>query len=153
MKVLSCLVLLLGLSTHAQEVIGSSGTTNSSATHSLEWTIGETITATANSGTNTVTQGFHQTMLTVSSIEEEGTKFNISAFPNPTNSILNITITNCEEELNVQLYDVAGKLIESLIYAEGQESSIINFEKYERGTYYITVSSSEETSTLSVVKQ
>lgn len=153
MKLLSCIVFLFSASVYAQEVIGAAGTISSNGTHSLEWTIGESLTSTESNGTNTITQGFHQTMLTVSSIEEEGATFNVSAFPNPTNSILNVNITNCDEELNVQLYDVAGKLVKSIRYAAGQQTSLINFEKYERGTYYIKVSSMEEVSTITVVKQ
>lgn len=153
MKLLSCIFILFSASIYAQEVIGAAGTTSSNGTHSLEWTVGESITSTESNGTNTVTQGFHQTMLTVSSIEEESATFNISAFPNPTNAILNINITNCDEELNVQLYDVAGKLVESIKHVAGQQTSLINFEKLERGTYYIKVSSAEEVSTITVVRQ
>lgn len=153
MKLLSCFFILFSASVYAQEVIGAAGASSSNGTHSLEWTIGESITSTESNGTNTVTQGFHQTMLTVSSIEEESTTFNITAFPNPTNAVLNINITNFDEELNVQLYDMTGKLIESLLYAAGQETSQINLEKYQRGTYYIKVSSPEEVSTITVVRQ
>ncbi|MCX6226513.1 MAG: hypothetical protein NTV01_17485 [Bacteroidia bacterium] len=54
----------------AQEVISSGGTCVKVSGISLSWTVGEPVTETLSSGSLTLTQGFHQTRLSASTIDE-----------------------------------------------------------------------------------
>ena len=94
-----------------QKVIGSSGEHFSSSNAGLSFTIGEPIVATMTSQNTILTQGFHQSNLIVSTINENITKnISIDVFPNPVADV--ITIRN-EENIqgNVRLMDLNGKVL------------------------------------------
>lgn len=137
----------------AQEVVGAAGTNSSNATHSLEWTIGETIITTASNGTNTVTQGFHQTQLEVTNIEDVIVEYDVHVYPNPTNEMLQVDIIDLKENLTMQLYDAAGKLISQTRFNKTQSSDVVDFSLLERGAYYLRLIGEKTNQTISVVKQ
>ena len=64
------IICVMLLSVKSQEVKGTSGDYFQNAQASLSWTIGEPMTETYTTGTNILTQGFHQTGLTIVSIFE-----------------------------------------------------------------------------------
>jgi len=101
-------ILLISLTVNAQEVISSQGDSYSNANGSIDFTIGEVVIATITSGSNSLTQGFHQTNLTVLAIDDFETNFKAKVFPNPTKEILNIDILNFEG-LNYLIYDISGR--------------------------------------------
>ena len=53
--------LFTAFAASAQEVVSSQGETYSNANGSIDFTVGEVIINTGSSGTNDLTQGFHQT--------------------------------------------------------------------------------------------
>ena len=70
----------------------------------------------------------------------------LSVFPNPTNNIVNIKLDNYAGEINLQLYDFAGKFIRST------NSRSLNIEDYPRGIYLLKVSYSDVIKRINVVK-
>lgn len=136
-----------------QEVIGSAGTVGTNGTEKIQWTIGETVISTITNGTNTATQGFHQTQLEVTSIEDVAVEYDINVYPNPTNGLLQVDISDLNEDLNLQLYDAAGKLVSQKAFLKGQNSQIIDFTAVERGSYYLRVVGKESNQTISIIKQ
>ncbi|PHS10033.1 MAG: hemagglutinin protein [Kordia sp.] len=63
-KIIVCIIIIIGTCVQAQtieyQVIGSSGTTLSNASASINFTVGELVVTTITDGTTTLTQGFHQ---------------------------------------------------------------------------------------------
>jgi hypothetical protein len=109
-QTLSCFLLLTVLSVTAQEVVSTQGDSYSNASGSIDFTVGEVITATETNGASDITQGFHQTNLNVLGVDDHFPSYEAIIFPNPTEDILNIR-TSTFEDVTYTLYDVQGKLV------------------------------------------
>ena len=95
-----------------QQVYASSGSYFSNGTYSLSSTIGEPITATFNSTTYYLTQGFQQPNYLVTMVEDFDKNANIIVYPNPTDDFINIDLgTTNLDKYRFQLYDVTGRLM------------------------------------------
>ncbi|MCB0683669.1 MAG: hypothetical protein KDC32_22625, partial [Saprospiraceae bacterium] len=68
----------------APEVIASAGEHFATANAQLSWTVGEPVIETYTGSTAQLTQGFHQTNLTVVAVNDPTAAFQVSVFPNPT---------------------------------------------------------------------
>lgn len=114
MKKLLYLGLVASPSIFAQsltpEVLSTSGTTFTNATHQIEFTIGEVATSTLTAGGNTLTQGFHQPELRFASIEDFSNDVVMNLYPNPTEQFVTIETTS-EMELKVIVFDMNGKVV------------------------------------------
>ncbi|HZV70834.1 MAG TPA: T9SS type A sorting domain-containing protein [Saprospiraceae bacterium] len=107
-------VLFWMISIHAQalspEVVATAGTSFSSPTETLDFTIGEMMTSSFRDGSIILTQGFHQPEILFVSIEKPDPEISFSLFPNPTERM--ITIESAKEEmLQVRIYDSVGKTV------------------------------------------
>ena len=60
----------------------------------------------------------------------------ISVFPNPTSSIVNISMENIEDELSLIVYDVVGRKIYDHSFSENEFS--IDFSSYSEGIYILS---------------
>ena len=60
----------------------------------------------------------------------------ISGFPNPTSSIVNISMGNIEDKLSLIVYDVAGRKIYDHSFSEKDFS--IDFSSYSEGIYILS---------------
>ena len=60
----------------------------------------------------------------------------ISVFPNPTSSIVNISMENIEDKLSLIVYDVAGRKIYDHSFSEKDFS--IDFSSYSEGIYILS---------------
>lgn len=134
-------LFLLGASVNAQEVISSQGNSYSNATHSIDYTIGEPVTATASNGVNDLTQGFHQTNLTITSVEDLDANISVNLFPNPTSEFVNLTVDKYED-LTLRLFDASGKLVKEL--ALNQSLTSVKVSEYADGTYLLTLTHKED---------
>ena len=111
--ILLLLLLLIIPGLKAQEVISSSGETNTLDSVILSWTLGETITETGfrSEGENSLTQGFQQGKLTVTAINEnESNAMHFSVLPNPTSDFVNL-IAEDFTGLEYQLFNINSKMI------------------------------------------
>jgi len=139
-----------------QEVIGSAGDHYQNSNVQISWTIGEISTETATDGNNIITQGFHQTNLTVTKIEEDylnNVDANISIFPNPTSEMANIQLTNVDiSNFTFELNDNKGKTILKKKFES--ETEVIDFSQYAASIYYIRIYNREGTysNTFKVIK-
>ena len=75
----------------AQEVISTQGDSYDNGTNTIDFTIGEPVIETVSDGTNDATQGFHQTNLTITNIEDLDANFSVNIYPNPTSEVINLT--------------------------------------------------------------
>ena len=103
-------LLLLGASVNAQEVISTQGDSYSSGGYTIDFTIGEPVTATVSDGTNELTQGFHQTNWNFLGVEDHVPNYEAVIFPNPTQEVLNIQ-ASAFENVTYTLYDAQGKVV------------------------------------------
>jgi len=137
--ILLCSFIIMCLALNGQQVISSSGGTMNSSTGSLSFTIGEGVASTLTKGDKIVTQGFQQSNLAVSILNEAiDLNFSLNAFPNPTKDILNLSTDKDDiSSLQFRLYDSNGKM---LMNKKFDSSSVtIIFDQYPYGIYFIKV--------------
>jgi len=145
--------LLSGIAVHAQEVVSTAGSYGETASGSLSWTIGEPVIETITDGTNTLTQGFQQSKLTVTAISDlKVSGIELYVYPNPTNSFLFIEVkTDKQRDLLLNLFDINGRLILQKKMAGNKQT--INMQNYEPATYILKVTeSNKEINTYQIVK-
>ena len=140
-------LLLTTLSVSAQEVISSQGESYSSASGSIDFTIGEVIINTETNGTNDITQGFHQTNWNFVGIEDYAPNYEVAIFPNPAEDVLNIR-TSTFENVTYTFYDALGKIV--LQDKLAAEQTPIQVSKLAPGSYFLTLNN--ETQNLKTFK-
>ncbi len=123
------------------EVIASAGEHYDNGTVQLSWTLGEVMIDTYDNGTNILTQGFHQTELTVTSIEETLADIRLNLYPNPTSEYLNIELGNNEEDINLQVYDMSGKLIHKDVINAYDTKYVLPMQSVASGQYLVQMQS------------
>ena len=146
MKKYIYIFVFLAFSAHSQEV--TSPSLLSSAGASLEgWgltslkmdlSIGEIFINTYSSDDFLLTQGFHQNNIHISSLSEN---FNLelSVFPNPTNSILNLSLKDISMlPIQAKIIDVSGKqwFISGSFY---DKTNTISLDGLAEGVYFLIV--------------
>lgn len=135
-KLLSVGLFLLAVSVNAQQVISTQGNSYSNASHTIDYTIGETVTATVSNGSNDLTQGFHQTNVVITNVEDLDANILVNIFPNPTSDFVNLSVEKFEG-LTLQIYDAAGKLVEQTELSQSLTSFKVSH--YSNGTYLLTL--------------
>ncbi len=141
------------LGTNAQEVIATSGDYSETTIGSLSWTIGEPIIENVSGTNNILTQGFHQSKLTVTTINEiPGLEMNITVYPNPASDYLNVEVkTDQQKEFQINLFDLNGKLIMQKDFSSGKET--LDMQNYHPAIYILKVSTNnKEIKTYKIVK-
>ncbi len=119
------------------QVIASSGTSFSTATARLEFTIGEVATSSLTAGGNTLTQGFHQPELRFASLENYANDFAFTLYPNPTEQFVTVESSK-EDDMQIHLYDANGKSI--LVSAVFQQKITVDLQTLSAGSYVLLVS-------------
>jgi hypothetical protein len=130
---------------HAQEVISSNGGSYKGAVVQLDWTIGEPVIATLTSGTNVLTQGFHQSNLTVTALDQlANSTITLKVYPNPVSEQLLLeTVKGEKQRFSLKLFDITGKLLYQQAVIQSVET--INMQVYVPGNYLLRVCSEDET--------
>lgn len=124
----------------SREVASSSGETYTNSSGSLSWTIGEPNSQTFSSSSNFITQGFHQTKLEITSVEENTERIKMKVYPNPTHEYLNLEFSGKHPDYSVNLYDFRGKLIKDVSVDNAVSNKIIDISAEAAGTYLLKVS-------------
>lgn len=122
----------------AQEVVSSSGETKKLSGYEVSWTIGEPVIETFTAGSTIVTQGFHQTKLTVTPVTElDYPGLDLKVFPNPTSGIVTVQFNKLTENIGFSLFDISGKKL----FGRQIKSTITNVDlkNYAGGQYYLKV--------------
>jgi hypothetical protein len=115
------------LSANAQEVIGSSGQTGNVANHEVSWTIGEIVTETGSTPTNSVTQGFHQPGFTVSSINENSISWEMKVYPNPVaRELFIVPGENASSAFRLKLLDFQGRVLHESEFDDSGASLMVD---------------------------
>ncbi|MEN8251134.1 MAG: T9SS type A sorting domain-containing protein [Bacteroidota bacterium] len=146
--ILGCFILT------AQEVVSSGGEAGTAAGYEISWTVGEPVIETVSDGTNTLTQGFHQTKLTVTSVNEFSISgIELKVFPNPTEDYVHIHISEVVEEVSYAIYNSLGSLVEKKEIISTKTK--LNFTPYASGTYILRLNrnTNEPLQTFKIIKR
>lgn len=71
----------------------------------------------------------------------------VNVFPNPTNNTVSFSVSDYSGSFNVNVFDLNGRLLKSL------NDSSISLESFEKGVYLISLSFSNKTTMVKVIKQ
>jgi hypothetical protein len=125
-----------------QQLISSSGNSHESSGYSISWSLGELVIDTWSTQNITVTNGFHQPVLTVTNVFKEAPPdLIINLYPNPTSDLL-IVESNSEGRFDYYLFNFDGKLLASDLFE--LERKQINFQHYTPGIYLLRILSDNE---------
>ncbi|MBT3384533.1 MAG: T9SS type A sorting domain-containing protein [Prolixibacteraceae bacterium] len=127
----------------SQEVIATSGQTSTNSSNQVSWTIGEIAIETVESASNTLTQGFHQTRIIVTALNELTTQdIEIKVYPNPTRDFVNIHFSKKIDIPSYSLFDLSGKLIEQRNIISNEAK--INMTEFAEGSYILKLISNKQ---------
>lgn len=150
MKKLALLSIALGgfMFANAQsitpEVIASAGDHYEAGGVQLSWTIGEPVIETVQAGGNIITQGFHQTNLTVTSIDEDNlSNIDVSIYPNPTSDRVIISIPENVNDFTLELYDVNGQLVMTKKMYRSENQTQLDVSQLASSYYMLRLVASE----------
>lgn len=129
-------ILFLGQIIFAQEVISSQGESYTTASGSIDFTVGEAVIFTGTNGNNTITQGFHQTNWNILKVNDCATYYEASIYPNPSSEEINIK-TNDFNNTSYTLYDLNGKVVLQNIL--NQNISTIKVNHLAPGKYILSL--------------
>lgn len=128
----------------AQEIVANSGSHFTTNQKQISWTIGEPVITTFSNENFHLTQGFHQTKIMVTAVNQiSELTANILAYPNPTSDVLKVKIDNAEQQgLHCILYSTDGRMM----FQKQIESSIseIPMHSYVSATYFLKVFDSDK---------
>jgi len=144
--------LLSTVSVLGQQVISTSGQTHSAGPLIISQTVGETVTATVSNGI-ILTQGFHQYVLMLTSINEQDANIVVTVFPNP--FAQRITISGEAELGTVEAYSLTGAVLHSAQIQHGTTNTELDLSHLSAGQYLLRVQgkNNQVTNTYSIIKQ
>lgn len=152
------LLLLVSAAAHTQSlerfVIAAGGASVSNTDVQLDYTFGEVAVATLSAG-SILTQGFHQPGdVSVGITDFKPELLQLEAYPNPTQSILNLSFTStAPTPFTATVLDVTGRKvgIEINEIATAQWSTAIDVSSLSAGSYYIAINNLQNQS-IGVIK-
>lgn len=146
--------LLIGTFGYSQttspEIIGSSGDHFFNSNAQISWTLGETMVATFTSDSSQLSQGFHQTNLTITAIEDLAPNFEMKAYPNPTADLLHFEWPENTPSLRLVLIDVSGKELWVRQARSPALPTSLDLSTYPAGTYFLHVYQQDHPSTKTI---
>lgn len=133
---------------YCQSLIGTNGTTESINNYTVSWSIGEV--AVSNYNNSPVNEGFHQPVLQiVTGINKNSQIELVRAYPNPTNSILNIENLSENGISRFDIFDSNG----SIILSKKVESiSFIDMTNLKSGLYSLMLYSQNNYQIIKILK-
>ncbi len=118
------------------QVIASSGNSFTTASCRIEFTIGEVLTSSLTSGSNTLTQGFHQPEIHYASIGNYADEYAFTLYPNPTDQYVTVASTK-RDDMRVHLFDALGKSI--MVSSVFQENITVDMQTLSAGSYILMI--------------
>ena len=132
-------LLAAGSFVYAQQitpsVVNNCGTSFTTPSASITYSIGETAITKIGNGSNNITQGFLQPLVNGNSIKENKASYNFAMYPNPSSQEVKIESANYKEEVFVKLLDATGKLL----YSGNLSNGSLFIGNYPNGLYQLLV--------------
>jgi hypothetical protein len=137
----------------SQSVISTTGGGGIIGNMAIDYTLGEVIITTIENGNIKLSQGFHQPYFFVTAFNESFPIGTIKVFPNPTNSILTVQLTDLEvSNISISLTNEIGKII----LTSKTRSTIWNTDlsNLSSGCYILTLNDSKnhKTNSFKIIK-
>jgi len=110
----------------------------------ISWTLGDCQIKTFKSSDAILTQGFLQSRMTITGIQNLNTDkaIQMKCFPNPVLNILQIEIAETiNEQLILELYSSDGKMLQTKIIQPKDKHAEIDFSPYQHGMYILKATS------------
>jgi len=150
----SLLLLGLGLTAQAQQASTATGGNATGSGGTVAYSVGQIVYTTHAGATGSVAEGVQQPyeISIITGLEDNQISLNLTAYPNPTTDYLTLNVVNFQRSnLNFELYDVSGKLIESRKIISSTET--IKMEHLPSAIYFLKVTnSSKEVKTFKIIK-
>lgn len=89
----------------------------------------------------------------VLAVENVDTKNSIQVFPNPTSGIINIQNQKNLNIKNVEIYNIAGQLVQSFPINNSAKNTSLDLSKLIKGNYLLKINSNTESTTVKVIKK
>ena len=138
----------------AQQVVATAGEQFSNTNGSISYTIGEGVASTLTDGDKTVTQGFHQTTISITVFKDSvADDFSMTAFPNPATQAVTLkTDQVIIPGLKYLITDQGGKIIVQKRIEN--EETVIPVEQLPDGVYIIKIQDNQkEIKSIKIIKQ
>ena len=121
----------------SRSVIASTGGNINSQNGSLSWTMGEMVTTTIISNDWILTQGFHQSNLSISSGINSGlSDLQLSLYPNPARDFINVSVNyRKNKKYKYELIDASGRIL--LNKEEYSNLFKISLQRFSPSLYYL----------------
>ena len=154
-KISTLILLTLGLTkSYAQQASTATGGDASGSGGTVAYSVGQVVYVTNTGSNGSVAQGVQQPYeISIGlGVENQSINLAIAAYPNPTNDYLTLSVSNLElSNLNFQLFDISGKLIENRKITSTTE--IICMENLASATYFLKVTNNNnEVKTFKIIK-
>lgn len=139
-KIIILFTFLIGfLGAIAQEVVSSAGETQRAGRYEISWTVGEPVIETISSDSHILTQGFHQTALTVTPVNEMViSSLELKVYPNPASENVIIQLNKLDNDPLFSLFTISGQLLVRKSILESE--TCINLKNYSSGSYLLKIS-------------
>lgn len=107
-------------------------------TASLSWSLGESVIATEDAGSQQLTQGFHQTNLEITAVSDLESTYPLAVYPNPNSGALIVDLKAVPQDCRIEIYDPLGRLLLQQ-QAISHTLSTLNIGHFCAGHYYLRV--------------
>jgi len=139
--IVSLIVILCSFqqTTAQQQIIGNSGGNIQNENGLVSWTIGEPVITTIKGSDHTLTQGFHQSKIIITEIEENTLlSFEMKVYPNPVATRLTIYVGGTDiSGMRYNFFDGKGAVIKTGLIV-GSETHV-SVEELVSATYYLKI--------------
>lgn len=144
MKKITCLTILIlsCFCINAQEVVATQGASYSTASGSIDFTIGEVMIASVETGGEILTQGFHQPNFIMNALEHPKEMLDINYYPNPVQEELILELEKINGNNYIEVINLQGKII--LTQTIRQVQNAINFSSFPSGLYFMTIKNEQQ---------
>ena len=125
--------------TISPEVLGSAGDEGTAGTTTVAWTIGEPLVETIASGSNQISQGFHQPRYVLVGLAPLGPLgLEVDVYPNPAENHVYFEFTRENElPLAVDLVDMSGKVLQTRHSELQAERLSFDLSQVALGNYFL----------------
>lgn len=102
----------------------------------LSWTIGEPVTETATAGGNTLTQGFQQPELEISTaLPESDPAWSAVVYPNPASALVRIDLSEAPQDATIIVFSTNGAQVMSERMRD--KSQVLDVSRLAAGNYIL----------------
>ena len=138
-----------------RSVISPSGNNYESSFGTISWTLGEMATETYTQDNLVLTQGFHQSYLNVSSLEDNRMILSkVSVYPNPTSQFIRVEIEKPNGAYSISITNDAGQMMLNARLEENETTKQLDLSGFADGLYIITITTlkSKEMDSYKIIK-